>query len=132
MFFRKESRFWPVILYQPFTNYPLEWYKWQASLATLVNSPFLKRWLSQIWSGQALCIFIPSSPTGNWTIVCSLIINNYAKSQEKSRIVIGLTTYPLRNKEMRIEFTSRWDIRKIFLSPRIWWKLWNYSPGMNL
>lgn len=113
MFFREESVFSPVILYQPFTNYPLEWYKWQASLATLVNSPLLKRWLSQIWSGRVLHTFISSSPTGNQPIVCFFIINNYAKSQERSRAIIGPATYPLRNKEMRIEFTCRWDMREV-------------------
>ena len=99
LLFREESISGPVILPQPFINYPLKWYKRQHSLATTVNSPFLKRWLPQIWIDQVLCIFIPSSPTGKLPFEYFLIINNYAKSQKKRKTVIGVPIYPLSEKD---------------------------------
>lgn len=66
-----------------------------------MNSPFLKRRLFQIWIGQVLRIFVPSSPTGKLPFEYFLIINNYAKSQEKRKTVIGVPTYSLSEKDER-------------------------------
>ena len=69
---------------------------------------FFKRWLSPIWIGQVLCIFIPSSPTGNLPFEYFLIISNYAKSQEKRWTVIGVSTCPRRERnEHTIHFWVR-------------------------